>query len=577
MTAPRVLLVYANPAITATPVAPYGMERVAQAFRMAGCETRMLTPFIEADAVAALQAALAWQPDLVGFSVRNVDDALVVRTAEQPDVAGPWGPELDTTFYLDEVEPLVAAAIAAVGEARVVLGGAAVSSAPEAVTRYLGASWAIAGPADDLCWRLGRALATGGRLEPDPRIVQVGAAGPLDGPRPAPGPPHDPVVRPRRFADAWRPVPGPTPRLGPWLGLALTRGGRVPVQIAAGCDRRCHFCVEARFTGHMVRARPVDEIMAELDSLVAVGLRRFWLATSELNVPDERHALAVLDAIARRYGDQLDLSAFLQAAPVSDDLLDALEAVGIDPTTLSFELGHLHPALLRAGAGPANRAQIDALVERFLRRGYGTLGGSVLLGAHPLETWETLDSALDTALELDDAFPDGLGLAYATGARVYPRTWLADWIAAHRDEAAPWLHGADDPSFVRPVVYSRPAPPRALLAHVFQHLAEARGQMGPMNSEAPEGPDELAAEALVNRGIHRLQEDRAPEAAAAFTDALALAPAHLEALAQLAQVQANALGDAQGAIGTLQRLLAALPAGDPRRGEIVGALQALSA
>ena len=32
---PRVLLVYANPAITATPVVPYGMERIAHALRLA--------------------------------------------------------------------------------------------------------------------------------------------------------------------------------------------------------------------------------------------------------------------------------------------------------------------------------------------------------------------------------------------------------------------------------------------------------------------------------------------------------------------------------------------------------------
>ena len=51
---PRVLLVYANPAITATPVPPYGMEKVAQAFRLAGCEAIMLAPFIETDPLATL-------------------------------------------------------------------------------------------------------------------------------------------------------------------------------------------------------------------------------------------------------------------------------------------------------------------------------------------------------------------------------------------------------------------------------------------------------------------------------------------------------------------------------------------
>jgi len=506
----------------------------------------------------------------VGFSVRNLDDALVVRTATPPRDGRP----IDTTGYVDAVRPLVQAAVAAVGAGRVCLGGAAVSAGPEVVIHALGAAWGIAGPADDLAWRLGRCLAQGQplHLDPDPRVVQLGDVGPLAAPPARTGPAHDPVPRPRRFAAEWRPVPGPTPRLGPYLALARARQGRVPVLLSAGCDRRCHFCVEARFTGQLVRPRPVDEIVAEIDSLVAVGVRRFWLATSELNVPDDRHAIAVLRALA---GRDLDLQAFVQVAPVSDALLDAMEDAGMDPSALSFELGHLDDRILRAGGGPANRRSIDRLVETFLRRGYPTLGGSVLLGAHPLETEETLESALSTALELDAALPAGLGLAYATGARVYPRTALADWISAHRDEAAPDLYGADDPRFVQPVVYCRPMAPRALLAHVGARLAGARGNMGPMNSEAPASADALAAEAAVNRGLWRLAEDRPAAARAAFERALVHQPRHLEALAQLAMLLANQLGEPAAARVVLERLHAALPDDDPRRAEVATALATL--
>jgi len=567
---PSVLLVYANPAITATPVAPYGMERVAHALRLAGCRVELLAPFMDADPVASLAQALATAPwALVGFSVRNIDDALVVRGPE----GDPRG--IDTTFYLDEVRPLVALALAALGPDRVVLGGPAVSSAPELVTRYLGASWAIAGPADDLVWRLGRGLATGQgvALDPDPRLVQLGAHGPLDSGPEAVGPAHDPRPRARAFAAAWRPAPGPTPRMGPYLGLALARGGRVPVQISAGCDRRCSFCVEARFTGHIVRPRPVAEIVAEIDSLVAVGVRRIWLACSELNVPDERHAIAVLTALA---GRGLDLQSFVQVAPVSDALLDAMEAAGLDPTALSFELGHLDDTLLRAGAGPANRAAIDRLLETWLGRGYRTLGGSILLGAHPLETDATLDRALSTALEFDAALPDGLGLAYACGGRVYPRTALADWVGAHPQLAAPSLYGARDPTFLRPVVFCRPTAPRALMARVGQALAGARGRMGPMNADAPTG-DRLAVEALVSRAIWRLQEDRLDAAQSCLLDALRLDRDHLEALAQLAQLQANQLAQPQQAVITLRRLLSVLSSTDPRRAEVLRALERLGA
>lgn len=561
MPPPRALLVYANPAVTASPVAPYGMERVSQALRLAGCETRMISPFIEADPLEALREALAWAPDLVGFSVRNIDDALVVRSELGPG-------DIDTCFYLDEIRPLVQAAIAAVGAERVLLGGAALSSGPRPVLRYLGATQGISGPADDLVYWVGRALARseGVVLPADPRVIRASDA--------HDGPSHATPERPRGFGKAWRPAPGPTPRVGGWLRLANTRAGRVPVQISAGCDRRCAFCVEARFTGYAVVPRPIDDIVAEIEALARVGVERFWLAGSELNVPTAAHGTALLRRLA---GRNLDLQVFIQVAPVDDALLDALEGAGVDPTGLSFEFGHFDDELLRQGAGPASRAAIDRLVELWLRRGYRQLGGSILLGAHPSETWDSVDRALKTALELDAALPDGLGLSYATGGRVYPDSALADRVAAMGAEARPYLYGADDPSFVRPVIFSKPAPPRRLLAYVKGALQGARGPMGPMNTEAPADPTRLEAERLVNRGIWRLSEGRFADGAACFSAALERWPEHLEALAQLALVQANALDDRAGARRSLRRLLKLIKPEDMRRAEIEAALRALAA
>lgn len=578
MTAPpEILLVYANPAVTASPVVPYGMERIGQAFRMAGCRVELMAPFIEEDPLAALEAALrsrSWS--LVGFSVRNIDDALVVRTA----APSPDGRAIDTAFYLDEVRPLVRLALATVGPSAVMLGGTALSSGPEAVLAWLGASWGVVGPAEDLAWRLGRSLARGEgiRLPADPRLAVIDAHGPISPPAQT-GPVHDPVHRPRGFASSARPAPGLAPRMGPYLGLALERGGRVPVLLSSGCDRRCTFCVEARFTGGVVQPRAVDEIVAEIDALVAIGVRRFWLAGSELNVPDDRHATALLRALA---GRGLDLQGFIQVAPVRPALLDAMEEAGLDPTGLSFEFGHLDDALLRAGAGPANLAAIERLVELWLRRGYRTLGGSVLLGAHPREDEASVERALRRALQFDAALPVGLGLAYACGGRVYPRSPLADWVSAHRKEAGPDLYGRVpgapiDERFVEPVVFCRPGSPRALMARVAAALVGARGRMGPMNAEAPASDLALSVERRVNRAIWRAQEDRLDEARLLYEAALVDDPAHLEALAGLARLLANRLGQGEAAAAVLRRLLAALPAADGRRAEVRAALQALSA
>ncbi len=547
----KVLLVDANPAVTASPVAPYGMERVAHAFKWAGCQVRMEAPFIEADPLSALRVALAWGPDLVGFSVPGIDDGLTVRSPEGPG-------DVDTTFHLDAIKPLVVEAIAHMGGDRVLIGGTALSSGPDGVLAYLGGRIGITGPADDLCWKIGRELAKG-RLEipEDPRVILLG----------------DPHPLPRGFADPWRPAPGPTPRMPTWQGLALARGGRVAVQISAGCDRRCAFCAEAHFLGFRVTPRPVDEIATEIEALRRSGVRRFWLGASELNVPDTRHALRVLAKLAPM---KLDLRATLQAAPVTDALLDGMIAAGVDPATTSFRLGHLDDDVLRAGGGPTNRASIDRLVSTWLRRGIRRLTASVWLGAHPSETEETLSRALAAIVEIDHALPEGLHLQVSAGARVYPQTALARYVTAHREAAEPYLFGAvEDPTFVRPVVFSRPRPPRSLLTRVTSALAGLRGSVHVLNGDGPSDVDHRRAEALVNRGLWRQFEDRDDLAEACLVDALEAAPLHVDALWQLGMSRANRTFNPTGAIDVLRKLAAALPPGDPRRPEVESTLTTL--
>ena len=551
MSEPKVLLIYANPMVSAIPVPAYGMERIAQAFQLAGCQVTMVAPYIEENPQEEVQQYLSQPWDLIGISVRNIDDALVVRHEEGTT-------DFDLEFFLDKVRPIVHDCIVAVGKEKVILGGTAISSGPLPVLRYLGGHIALSGSVDDLCWLIGRSLVRDGSviIPSDPRVIYADQQAEY---------PHQTPHQPRGFAKDARLLPAPAARMGSYLGLTVARGGRIAVAVDAGCDRRCNFCVEAHFMGFGVQERTIDTVVREIEQLYAVGVRKFWLATSEINVPNEKNAIALFQALAKY---NIDVMTFIQVAPVSDALLDAMEDCGLDPTTLSFEFGHLDAELLRDGAGPANRKQIDALVNLWLKRGYDTLGGSILLGSHPNETWQSIDSALDAALEIDQALPKGLGLAYATGARVYPQTALADWIATHRKEAQPYLYGAEDPSFVEPVIFSKPTHPRKLLRYVNRYLSQAKGQMGPMNAEAAYDTEQLKAEAFVNRGIWRLQEGKKEQAEICFQKALQHKAQHLEALAQISMLVATEKTRSTEAIGYLNRLSHALPFQDPRQEEI---------
>ena len=65
------------------------------------------------------------------------------------------------------------------------------------------------------------------------------------------------------------------------------------------------------------------------------------------------------------------------------------------------------------------------------------------------------------------ALPESIEVVYSAGARVYPHTPLAR-IAQEQPE---WLVGPEDPTFLTPVVYSRPSPPRELARRLDEQLA----------------------------------------------------------------------------------------------------------
>lgn len=526
---PVVLLVYANPAQTGVFVPPYGLERLAAAVLAAGARVRWCLPFLEPDPLAALDGALGaaegQRPDLVLLSLRNLDDGLVVR--------GELGPgDIETRSYLVEVAPLAAAAVAAVGRERVVLGGGGLGAGGPALLRRLGLRLGVRGPAEDLVLAAVGALVREGapRWPADPRVLDLA---PETGPS-APetrlrAPPASPFVV----------EVAPPPRNPEALALARRSGAYVPVQISAGCDRRCHFCVEASFLDRRVAWRAPRAVAAEVQDLVDRGVTHIFLAGSELNLPTAGPALALLRALRPvvERAPALHLLAFLQPAPLGDALLDALEALGMDPAELPVELGHLSPRILRAGGGPANLGHIEALVDRFAARGHRRLLGSVLLGAHPLETWETVDEALSVARDLDERLPEGLSLAVAAGARVYPTSPLGCAVRERASELAPHLYTVDggppDPDLLEPVVFCRPGPPRALLRHVLR--TELRGGITTMNGEGPATPSEARIAALREQVLLRgVRGEDAREA--------------------------------------LEALLCALPEGDVRRKEVLAAL-----
>lgn len=107
----RVLLVYSNRTRILEPTPLIGLSYVATATRAAGHEVRFVDLMASGEPHADLRRALGeFQPDVVGISVRNIDNVVAQRVA----------------WHLDELDAVLAI-VRANSAARIVLGGPATS------------------------------------------------------------------------------------------------------------------------------------------------------------------------------------------------------------------------------------------------------------------------------------------------------------------------------------------------------------------------------------------------------------------------------------------------------------------
>src|SRR3954466_3006439 len=159
---PRVLLVSTNRERQPYPVVPNGLACVASALHAAGHNVRFLDLCFARDPVSrSRDVARAFRPDIIGVSIRNIDnsDAIALR------------------HYTPEARTVLQALRQAAPAAKVVAGGAAFGVAPEALFRDLGVDYAVAGDGERARVALISALTSGTPIEamPGPVVEKNGA------------------------------------------------------------------------------------------------------------------------------------------------------------------------------------------------------------------------------------------------------------------------------------------------------------------------------------------------------------------------------------------------------------------
>lgn len=450
-----ILLVSANRERQPYPVVPNGVACVASALRAAGHYVSSLDLCFDRAPVNSIRKAVrAVRPDVIGLSVRNLDnsDSIALR------------------HYTPEAAVMMEALRAAAPRATVIAGGAAFGVAPEALFTELGVDYAVAGDGERATVELVRSLAGGGSRR-IPGIVQR-SGGVVE--FTAPGGDAD--------LDSLPPA-----RLHDWFDLRRYQrhGGTIPIQTKRGCVFRCVYCTYRNVEGFGYRTRDPSLVADEIELLNReAGIRHFDFVDSTFNSPPG-HAVEVCEAIARRrLRVRLETTNFTPAVAPTE-LLTAMHAAGFRALGITAESAS-DAVLERLEKGfSATRARETA--ERVERTGLRALW--IFLVGGPGETSSTIGETLAFAewrLRRGDA-------VYVTvGLRIYPGTTL------HRIAVSEGVVEADD-ALLAPRFYMSPAlNPAETILRLRRFAASHQRFMFSADSRSPVLPYLTRAASILN-------------------------------------------------------------------------------
>lgn len=401
----RVLLISPNREEINMRTWPLGLACVAAATLKTGHEVRVLDLIAVPDPRAALEEAFrSFRPQVVGMSVRNIDD-------QRMDA---------TLFMLDEIRDAVSIC-KELSDAPVILGGAGYSMYPEAALSYLGADMGIQGEGEHAFVRLLERLERGEDVSEVPGVFVAGTTARLD----------------RSFMRDLDDFPLPGPEI-------LIPSGRLdpdfmlPVQTRRGCPMRCSYCSTATIEGHLLRKRSPAAVVEWLSRWVNEGFRRFYFVDNTFNLP-RSYAKQLCTRIAEACLD-IEWRCILYPRGMDEELAQKMAGAGCKEVSLGFESGADEILQLM------NKKFTSADVRRHSRllADYGIRRMGFLLLGGPGETKETALASLE--------FADSLNLdmvKITVGIRIYPYTSLAETAVAQG------VVSADD-DLLRPKFYISP-------------------------------------------------------------------------------------------------------------------------
>ncbi len=393
----RIFFISSNTTVDPYPVYPLGMAVVSGALQSAGHAVKQYDCLVHGEDLALIQEALlAFAPDLISISLRNIDNV--------DSFSGEDG------WYLHRVKQLVLA-LREMIDVPIVVGGPALTIMPEAIAEFLEVDHAIIGEGERSLPELVQRLTSG---ETVTQII-----------------PRNTPLAGDQFS---------TPLFDQQLiDYYLEQSGMANLQTKRGCPYRCSYCSYPHLEGSSFRLRNPRQIVDELERLQQEhGVDRVFFTDSVFNDPHGEYLQLVEEMLSRDLN--MGWSAFFRPQGFGREELALMKRSGLYALELGTDaaadrtLAGICKKLTFAEVLEVNRACLD---EHLPAAHFIMFGG-------PDEDDATLAEGLDNIDQL------GASVVFAfSGIRIHPEAPL------HQRAIADGIVAADT-SLLKPIYYFSP-------------------------------------------------------------------------------------------------------------------------
>jgi len=418
----RVLLISLNRFEQPFPVFPLGLAYLRAALEREGHTTRVHDCLIDGtDPQAPIRE---FHPDLVGISIRNVDNV---------QMNAPVG------FVSDCVE--MVQAVRAATDCPVILGGAGFSIFPRQFMARTGADFGIQGEGEISFINLLRQLDGGGELQSISGLLWKNEGEDIR---------FNPPEHPNTCSI---PIPVEDPD---WVAAYLERGTMLNLQTQRGCALKCCFCTYPVIEGRCYRRREPEEIVEEMRSYQRLGAKYVFIVDSVFNT-SRSHVTRICEAILQA-DLHLSWGCFMSPHGLSLQLLQLARKAGL--THIEFGSDSFCDSVLKRYGKHFSFADIEASTQ--MAQEAGIYHAHFLIIGGPGETAATLETTIQNGNRLSDsiifAFP---------GMRIYPGTPVWQELIAS-GELKP------EQDLLQPTFYLSSETPESMVRHVLEQVGAAR-------------------------------------------------------------------------------------------------------